>query len=359
MGYCSDPAFYWSQFSHRSDEGYLPAPSRRVGQLSKQEQLADKVTQRMIEQYKELYKLRRAEIVVPLIEQWRWLDSMGATEEKQALLERLIQAVQRKPEDQEGSLIFILLTLEPIRRTICRKLLAGMPLSSSDPEPDRHRRQEARWLGDLERNRFYDATRSAVLELIHAYPFAAKPGKLFGWFRETLCWRVLDLYQREYLSENKALTRNERAKVARFLQGMDALEPPELRESRGFGQWLRLLGDIRPVFSAVDEYRERPEVQKAWRDAIGRLPNRRRETILAYFYDGMNLEQIARRDGVAVSTVGNTKSQAQEKLRHDDLLYCALDSLGRFRSEARRQEIAERYPDGKTPDGKRIVFIGT
>jgi RNA polymerase sigma factor (sigma-70 family) len=313
----------------------------------------------MIEQYKELYKLQEGKVVVPLIEEWHWLDSMGQMEAKQELLEGLIQAVQRSPEESEGKLIFVLLTLEPIRRSICKKLLQGMPLGKSDPAPDRHRRHEARWIDHMERERFFDASRSATLELIYSYPMATKPGKLFGWFRETLAWKILHLYEDEYLSENRALTGYERARLSRFLTGLDELEPPDLKDPRGFNRWRQLLGDTRSAFAAVDEYRERPQVRKAFQAAIGRLSDRRKETILAYFYDGLSLEQIAERDGVTISTVGNTKSQAEERLRHDDLLYLALDSLGRFRSEARREEIATRYPDGRTEDGRRIFFIAS
>jgi RNA polymerase sigma factor (sigma-70 family) len=355
MSYCSTPAFYWSQFSFRDEKP--PAPD--ADRTCPRHDLTDAATRRMIEQYKELYKLRDGKVVVPLIEEWHWLDSMGHVEAKQELLEGLIQAVQRSPQESEGKLIFILLTLEPIRRSICKRLLSGMPLGRSDPAPERHRRQEARWIDNIERNRFFDASRSATLELIYSYPMATKPGKMFGWFRETLAWKILHLYETEYLSENRALTRYERARMAQFLTGLDALEPPELRDSRGFHRWLQRLGDTRSAFAAVDEYREKPQVRKAFQEAIGRLSDRRRDTIMAYFYDGLSLEQIAEQDGVTVSTVGNTKSQAEERLRHDDLLYLALDGLGRFRSEARREEIAIRYPDGKTEDGRRIFFMAS
>lgn len=358
MSYCSKPAFYWSQFSFRDGDGYVPAARGRQPKAPRQD-FADAATRQMMKQYEELYRLHKAEVVVPLIEEWRWLDAMGQVSAKQELLEGLIQSVQRNPQDAEASLIFILLTLEPLRRSICRKLLEGMPLGKSEPAPDRHRRQEARMIDKMERDRFFDASRSATLELIYAYPMAIRPGRMFGWFRETLSWKILHLYQAEYLSENRAMTRYERVRIARFLSGIDALEPPELKEARGFNRWRQRLGDIRPAFRAVEEYREKPQVQEAFKQAIGRLSHRRQETILGYFYDGLSLEQIAERDGVAVSTVGNTKNQAEEKLRRDDLLYLALDGLGRFRNEARRQEIAAQFPDGKRPDGTRIFFMAS
>jgi RNA polymerase sigma factor (sigma-70 family) len=357
MSYCSRPAFYWSQFSYQQGDEYVrPVANRSVPSPARQD-YADAATQRMRRQYEELYRLRESDVVVPLIEEWRWLDAMGHVAAKQDLLERLIQKVQRNPQDSEGLLIFILLTLEPIRRSVCRKLLDGMPLGKSDPTTDRHRRNEARWIEKMERDRFFDASRSAVLELIHAYPMVTKPGKMFGWFRETLFWKILRLYESEYLSENRSLTRNERARIGRFLSGIDALEPPELEDRRGFALWRQRLGDLRSAFRAVEEYHERPQVQKAFHDAIGRLSGRRKEIMFGYFYDGLSLDQIAQRDGVAVSTVGNTKSQAEQKLRHDDLLYLVLDGLGRYRNAARREEIAARFPDGRMPDGRTIHFM--
>src|SRR5665811_508070 len=257
MPYSETPAFYWSQFSRRTNDPYAP-PSERMKALdAKRREAADEGLNRMIEQYEELYELKEGDVVVPLLEEWRLLDAMGATEEKQTLLERLIQQVQRYPADREGELIFILLTLEPIRRSICQKLLRGVPLGkSADSDPEKHRRHESRILREMERSAFFDATRSATLQLIHAYSFNVDPGRIFAWFRETLSWRVLELYQREYLSENAALTKAESEHVARFLLGIDALEPPELQGS-GFGRWRQEIGDLRP-YATVEQYRKRP-----------------------------------------------------------------------------------------------------
>lgn len=113
----------------------------------------------------------------------------------------------------------------------------------------------------------------------------------------------------------------------------------------------------RPVFTAVEAYHASPRVRRACRAAIDRLPPRQQETIDAYFYQGVGLAEIAARRDVAVSTVGNTKVAAERKLAADDVFYCALDALGRVRDLARRREIERRYPGGRLPDGKRIVWI--
>ncbi len=357
MSYAAKPGFYWSMFSWGRSDGYLPPAARAEALESVRRLRADAAVQSMIQQYEELYQLRKADVVVPLIEEWRYLEAMGATEKKQLLLESLLPRVQREPAAHEGELIFVLLTLEPIRRSICRRLLQGCPLGRNEPEPARHRRQEARWLRDLQRQEFFDATRAITLELVHGYRFNVALGRIFGWFRETLSWRVLKLYEREYLTENRSLTALERRRLARFLHGLDALEPPETEPSAGYRRWRRMLGDMRPIFVSVEEYRARPEVQRACREAVDRLSPRRRDTILAYYYRGMGLEQIARRDGVAVSTVGNTKIAAEACLRGDDLFYCALDSLHLIRNDARREEIALKHPDGRLPDGKRLVWV--
>ncbi len=357
MPYSESPAFYWSQFSRGNEDPYAPPSLRGKDIAQKRRDIADGALNRMIEQHDELYAMREAEVVVPLLERWRLLDAMGATEEKQSLLEPLIQQVQRSPEEHEGELIFVLLVFEPIRRSVCARLLRGVPLGAGEAEPEKHRRHEARVLRDLERQEFFDATRAASLELIHGYTFNVDLGRLFAWFRETLSWRVLELYRREYLSENCALGRYESEYLARFLLGVNALEPPETQRP-GYKGWRQSLGDLRPVYAAIDDYRERPEVRRVCRDAVNGLSPRRRDTILAYYYDGLSLEQIAERQSVSISTVGNAKNQAEKRLRQDDLFYCALDALGKIRSEARRQEIAVKYPDGVRPDGKRIVWIG-
>lgn len=350
-------AFYWMQFSFRtSSDGYVDRSAE--ARALRQEEPHDASTRKMIEQYDKVWQLAEADTVVPLIERWWWLERMGSPEEKQALIEPLIQRVQRSPEDHQGELIFILLALEPLRRSIAKKFLAGVALGSfATPAVDRHRRHEARWLQDMEREDLFNHTRWATLEVIHGYKFNLQPGRFFAWFRETLSWRVLDIYKQEYLG-NGGLPASQMEALQSFLHGFDAIGGPELGEPGGFYRWRQRLGGLRPLYAAVNGYHDSPQVRRVCQSALGRLACRQRETIEAYFYENLSLKEIAEQRGAAVSTIGNTKAKAEDKLRADDLFYFALDSLGRVRNDVRRREIEQRHPDGLLPDGRRIVWVG-
>lgn len=348
-------ASYWAQFA-RGEDRYLsrPAPAP-IGRLF---EAHDAPTRRMIEQWDELYRLAGAEVIVPLVERWDYLDRMGSLQQKQELLEGLIQRIQRDPQRHMSEAVFVLLVVEPIRRKIAGKLLAGVRLTGHGAATDPHRRNEARILRDMEREEIFDETRMAALEIIYRYPFTVAAGRFFGWFRETLAWRVTDIYRHKHLHDEDGLTAAEREVLKEYLHGFDELGAPELRSAGGYPLWRHRLGGLAGVYRVVESYHASPRVRKACRAAVGRLAPKQQATIEAYFYDGLTLEEIARQRGVALSTVGNTKAAAERRLAADDVFYCALDAIGRIRNDTRRREIEQRYPNGKLPDGKRIVWIG-
>lgn len=351
-------SFYWSQFSFRATPESYSDRSREARSL-RDEEPHDARTRRLIEQYDEVYKLAEADTVVPLIDRWYWLERMAGAEEKQNMLEPLIQQVQRSPKEHQGQLLFLLLVLEPLRRTVARRLLAGVNLGSrGSGETDRHRRDEARWLHEIERETLFDHTRHAMLEVIHGYSFKVAPGRFFAWFKETLSYRVVDLYKKEYLGPNSGLPPAQVAAIQHLLHGFEEFDAPDLRDSPGLPGWRALVGPVRPLFSLVDRYTDVPQVRKICQDALGRLGRRQRETLEDYYYEDLTLAQIAERRRVALSTVGNLKAQAESRLRGDDIFYVVLDAIGMVRIQSRRREIEERYPDGVLPDGTRIVFIG-
>jgi hypothetical protein len=61
---------------------------------------------------------------------------------------------------------------------------------------------------------------------------------------------------------------------------------------------------------------------------------------------------------VSPSTIYNQKATAQRKLHDDDCFFFALSRLGAVRDRVRAESLAEKYPDGRLPDGRRIVHIG-
>jgi hypothetical protein len=53
----------------------------------------------------------------------------------------------------------------------------------------------------------------------------------------------------------------------------------------------------------------------------------------------------------------NHKLVAERNLHDDDCFFHALYVLGRVRNQARLREFQERYPEGRLPDGRRVVVI--
>jgi hypothetical protein len=98
---------------------------------------------------------------------------------------------------------------------------------------------------------------------------------------------------------------------------------------------------------------------KRLRSSAGWRPKReaQRDVIDRYFFDEVDVPEIAARRAVAPSTVYNQKASAQTTLHDDDVFFSALYSLRRVRDRARAEHLARAYPDGFLPDGRRIVII--
>ncbi|HEX5309806.1 MAG TPA: hypothetical protein VFW38_12085 [Solirubrobacteraceae bacterium] len=75
------------------------------------------------------------------------------------------------------------------------------------------------------------------------------------------------------------------------------------------------------------------------------------------FFQGGQPAELAARRKIAPSTVYNHKAQAPRNLHGDDVFFSGLCALGKVRDRARAKAIAERYPEGRLPEGRRIVAI--
>jgi RNA polymerase sigma factor (sigma-70 family) len=318
----------------------------------------DAETKVLIRQYEEMSRLPHGEVVVDLLNEWRWIDSMGAPDQKQQFLEPLIAAVRQDPTANESKLVLLLIVCEPVRRSVSRgfvEVRGGLD-SQPDAEASWHRRPEARMLREMAAQDLYDVTRVAALEALFRYPVPA-PHAFFPWLRETIAHRTLDHLRGELPEiETTSRTKVEASALQDYLAGFENADPPPMRDGAGFAAWRALIG-MRSVFEISDRYYENGTIRTICQDAIGRLPRRQREVVEHYFYADIAVAQIADDRGVAASTIYNTKLRAQENLRDDDFFFVALYNLGKVRDRARAAEIARRYPDGRRPDGLRVVPI--
>jgi DNA-binding NarL/FixJ family response regulator len=140
------------------------------------------------------------------------------------------------------------------------------------------------------------------------------------------------------------------------LSGLETLEAPALRCAPNREKWRRQI-HLRSVFEIAEDYYEHSAVRHICHAAVGRLPCRQREVVEFLFFQGGEPDELATRRQIATSTVYNHKAQALRNLHGDDVFFSGLCALGKVRDRARAKAIAERYPEGRLPDGRRIVAI--
>jgi RNA polymerase sigma factor (sigma-70 family) len=316
----------------------------------------DAQTRALIAQYERLEKLPHGERLSPLLEEWRWIDAMKSPEEEQRYVEPMIEAVRRDPAGHECELIFLLLVFEPVRRKVSKLFMrARAGLAAPKGDVDWGDRAEARMIREIEKQALYDVTRAGAIEAIFRYP-TPPPKTFFPWLCETIAYRTLD-HLRDELAQTE--TRQENAEEALALQaalgGFDP-DPPTMRDRAGMREW-RARIHMRDVFEVVDDYYEESAIANVCRAAVGRLAPGQRQVIEGYYYEGSDVPHLAARRGVSESTIYNTKVQAEARLHADDGFFSALHQLGLVRDRARALALQARYPDGRHPDGRRVVII--
>jgi len=139
------------------------------------------------------------------------------------------------------------------------------------------------------------------------------------------------------------------------LAGFEGIEAPAMRDRRGLAEW-RVRIRMRDVFDVVEQFFADDPVREACKAAVGR-PRVQREVINRYFFDEESVRDIAESRDVSPSTIYNHKAVAQKTMQADDVFFSALQGMSAVRDPARAQRIADTYPDGVMPDGRRIVVI--
>lgn len=327
-----------------------PGPAKK-----KQFEPHDAQTLKLIERFDELQRMDHGDKVAPLIEEWQWLDHMGGPAEKQRFLEPLIERVRRAPDKNEATAIFLLLVCEGTRRGVARELVAARSgLDGSSSAPSWHQREEAKRLNDIERDRLHDVTRQAVVEALYKYP-SYSPPHFFGWLRETVAHRTLDFLAGELVEIEIATHRLEESEaIQAVLSGLEGAEGPPAAQRPGYRRWERRL---LPLYPAVAKFSEIAGVRQVCRTAVDRLPTKQQAVIEKHFYGGLEPQQIAAEAGVSRSTVYNHQAQALRNLHEDDCFFMALCGMRVVRDSARRTNLMARHPDGRLPDGRRMVYI--
>lgn len=318
----------------------------------------DAQTRALIQQRSHLERLPDGGTVLDLVEEWSLIDRMKTGDEKQRFLEAKIEKVQRDPVANQALLTFLLVAFEPVRRSVSRAFVrVHSGLAPEERDICWANREEARLMRHAAREALYDVTREGALEAIYRYPLHKPPARFFIWLRNTIAHRALEKLTGELpAAATTGSTRATAEALQDVLSGLTEQQPPELRDRTGMRKWRKQI-EMRDVFEIVAEFFQSDPVRDACRTAIGRLPERQREVIDACYYREVGVPDLAATRNVSPSTIYNQKSQAQRRMSEDDVFFSQLYALQEVRDHARAKYLRETYPDGKLPDGRRIVLL--
>jgi DNA-directed RNA polymerase specialized sigma24 family protein len=317
----------------------------------------DPQTQAMIAEHKRLEELRHGPSVLGRLDEWKWMEAMSGPQEKQAYLEPLIRDVRHDPVAHEDILLFLLIVFEPIRRGVSNRFIQARGGTSRHTiSIDWRDRTQARAIREIERQTLYDVTREAIVEAIFRYP-TPPPERLFPWFRTVASRHALIELKKDLSDARTPMSPVEAEALQLALVGLDHAEPPVMRDTVGLRHWRRRLA-LRDIYETVETFYRGSAVRSACKAAIGRLPAGQAAVINGRFFEDRTPHELALARKVSRSTIYNHTAQALRNMEQDDCFFSVLVQLGILRDATRRAEIAARYPDGRLPDGRRIVVIG-
>jgi len=355
------PDFESSQKRVRQEGAEESEATREIALVPPEQQEAfeeyDAQTAALIRRLEALERRPHGERVTRLVSEWDWIEKMKGYEEKQRFLEPLICAVQRRPEENEDLLIFLMLVFEPVRRSVSKIFInvhSGLQPVQKDLKWTN--REELRLIEHVERQDLFDVTREAALEALYQFPFPP-PDHFFRWLREAIAHRALNKLRGDLPRAATSKVAGEEAEAIQMaLAGFERLDGPTMSERGGMREWRSHI-PMRDIFDVVEDFFKNEDVREACKAAVGRLPERQREVINGYFFEDLTVPVIAARRGISQSTVYNQKRDAEGNLRDDDLFFSSLLGLERVRDRARAESLAAKYPNGVYPGGKRIVHI--
>jgi RNA polymerase sigma factor (sigma-70 family) len=317
----------------------------------------DAQTRALMRRLEALERRPHGERITKLVSEWDWIDKMKGYEEKQRFLEPLICAAQRRPEENEDLLIFLMLVFEPVRRSVSKVFInVHSGLESAPKDMKWTNRAEARLIEHVERQDLFDVTREASLEALYQFP-SPPPDHLFRWLREAIAHRALNKLRGDLPhASTSQLSGKEAEAIQLALAGFERIDGPAMADRGGMREWRSHI-PMRDVFDVVEDFFQNEDVREACKAAVGRLRERQREVINGYFFEELKVPEIAARRSISKSTIYNQKRHAEGNLHDDDLFFSSLLGLEKVRDRARAERLAAKYPNGIYPGGKRIVHI--
>jgi RNA polymerase sigma factor (sigma-70 family) len=297
----------------------------------------DQATFELINACKELDQLPGADVVVPMLDDWKFWTKVNDWDSRNALLERLTAKVQRK-EATTAELELLIVLCAPTWSAVTKSLrrYGGVPLDPGAEGP--RQREEARRVNELDRQELDGVIQNALLDALGTCP-RPFPRRFFPWLKQTLAHRALDHIRTEICEYDNPLDHDET--IGHVLD--QVLSNKIATGSPAFTLWLRTL-DLPSLFDAAQEFRSYAGVQTACARAVDRLPSRQRQVVKDHYFKALTQTEIAQQRGVADSTVRNTHMAALGNLRKDDDLFEVLEAVGKVRDRDRRLSLQQSTP---------------
>jgi hypothetical protein len=162
----------------------------------------DQATFRLISERRHLDTLDGAEVVVPLIDQWKYWAKMNDWDSRNRVLQDLIAKFRRR-ETSEAELTFLIVVCRPTWRAVARKLHNYGGVETDANADGRTQQNAARRAIDLDRQELDQVVQSALLNAFENCP-RPFPGRFFLWLKETLAWRALEHVQADLRERGQA-----------------------------------------------------------------------------------------------------------------------------------------------------------
>lgn len=341
-------------FHHRSQpvrpvEPPAPDPVlRRVVIEERQEQLIDRVrtqaglaedmslhahnreTWRLRNQKCALDDLPHAATVMPSLEDWKYWSKINDWDSRTAMLEELIGRLRRR-EATEGEVALLVVICGPTWNGVAKALRRACAGHDVDLSFGVRQREELDRVERVDRDALDQMLVETMLSELATCP-TPLPRYFFPWLKETLSHRALD-YLAQEIGRDDA--------VAEFIDEVLAERPQGRLLAPSFDSWLRSM-NVPEMIDASYDFASYIKTQSACKKAVDRLPAGQRDVIEGHYFEKRKLVEIAGETGRAASTVRNVHMQALGNLRRDDVLFTALESIGKVRDGSRARELAEQ-----------------
>ena len=250
--------------------------------------------------------------MVPWLDNRTHLERTVGPAQRHDFLEPFILRVNSEPERFQAELVFLLVVFEPVRGAVVKAMREARFREPTDFSAiPKQRRQEARFLAELERNELDRAATQGLLEALSRYP-APRPNALFPWIKNATAHQLLDQLREEARGmAPMGLQAAEHAAVQNTLHDLAELDAPAMATDSPRRRKVLQVAVARDLPELASHYADHHHIRDSCRRAAGRLAPRQRQVVDEVLLGDYSAAEFAERRRVTRSTIDNLASQAR------------------------------------------------